>query len=286
MTTELDGLYFPEALRWHEGSLWFSDMFASRVVRWTPGDEAQTVIDRASGCPEMPGGLGWLPAEHDPRGAGALLVVDCLQRRVMALRDGALSVHAELSEHFDYPANDMHVDADGTAWVGSYGFDPDAEPPRPSALVRVAADGTVEATSSRFVFPNGCERDAGGRLVVAETFADRLSVLGEPGDDAIVLCELAPGSGPDGLSVAASGEIFVALAFARGVIAVDPSGRGPQRLAYSPAPIIDGPAAGDLACYDCAVEPGGARIAIAVASADEELAAREPTGRIVMLDLP
>jgi len=284
MTTELDGLYFPEALRWHEGELWFSDMFDSRVVRWSPGKTAETVIDADSGCPTVPGGLGWLTPDHDPMGRGALLVVDCEGRRILALRDGQLSVHADLGDHFAFPANDMHVDSDGTAWVGSYGFDPEGEELVPSALVRVDPTGRMRGTSQRFVFPNGCERDQAGRLVVAETFADCVSLWDESTDSRDVIA-LAPGSGPDGISIAADGVIYVALAFARQLVAVSPIDTT-ARIVYSPPAITVGPGAGPLACYDCAVEPSGRRIAVALASADEELAERVPTGRIVLLDLP
>lgn len=284
MTVELSGLYFPEALRWHEGDLWFSDMFDSRVVRWSPGRRAETIVDRESGCPPVPGGLGWLAAECDPIGGGALLVVDCEGRRILALRDGELTVHAELANRFAFSANDMHVDGDGTAWVGSYGFDPAGDDRRPSALVRVDPTGRVSETSQRFVFPNGCERDGAGRLVVAETFADRLSIW-DPITGERDVIELSAGSGPDGISIAGDGEIYVALAFARALIAVQPSDRT-VRTVYSPPAIEVGPGAGPLACYDCAVEPGGRRIAVALASADEELAERVSTGRVVVFDLP
>ncbi|MCY7412708.1 MAG: SMP-30/gluconolactonase/LRE family protein, partial [Salinibacterium sp.] len=268
---------------------------------------AETVIDRDSGCPEMPGGLGWLPAEVDPSGDGALLVVDCLGKRILAVRNGLIAVQAEFGTHFPFPANDMHVDPDGTAWVGGYGFDPMTGTPEVSPLLRVGRDGSVHSTSAQFVFPNGCERDAAGGLVVAETFADRISVLdtssiepwnSEPEAEPSTLVTFKSGSGPDGLSIAPDGIIYVALAFARQLVAVDRNDAGTRtggasvrqapavRVIYTPEPIASGPAAGPLACYDCAVEPGGRRIAVAVASANEELAERVATGRIVLLDLP
>jgi len=273
----LEGLGFPEALRWHDGALWFSDMFRSRVMRWSldaPGSRVETVIDAAGGGPIMPGGLGWLPD-------GSLLVVDCLERRVLRVAEGsdAVWVHAELAELMTYSANDMHVDPDGTAWVGGYGFDPERDEPRPSPLVRIAPDGTASLTASTFVFPNGCERDANGALLVAETFADRVSSMSH--DNELTLrAELSPGSGPDGLSIAPDGTVYVALAFAAKLVAL------PPRVIYRPEPIADGPGAGPLGVYDCAVHPDGTRIAVAIASADEALAERVDTGRIVMLELP
>lgn len=311
----LDGLGFPEALRWHDGDLWFSDMFRSRVVRWrldAPGSPAETVLDAAAGGPVVPGGLGWLPSEDG--GPSALLVVDCLERRVLRLPldaagrpAGALSVHADLRDVMKHSANDMHVDADGTAWVGGYGFDPENDEPVPSPLVRVHPDGTISTTQPDFVFPNGCERDASGALLVAETFADRVSRVPPRGDQPsaddvspmshdngdTTRVRFADGSGPDGLSVAPDGTVYVALAFAGALARLAPADEGPDAepaIVYRAEPIAAGPGAGPLGVYDCAVlfdpaHPDGHRIAVAMASLDEPLAERVDTGRIVILDL-
>ena len=274
----LDGLGFPEALRWRDGALWFSDMFRSRVVRWVPGSDPETVLDRVGGGPTVPGGLGWLPD-------GDLLVVDCAERRVLRLREGSVTVHAELSGLLSHSANDMHVDPDGTAWVGGYGFDPERDEPVPSPLVRISPDGTLATTASVFVFPNGCERDATGALLVAETFADRLSSM-SPDDAVTPGAQFAPGSGPDGLSIAPDGTIFVALAFAGALARVAPVPDAPAEYVYRAEPLTTGPGAGPLGIYDCAVHPDGRRIAVAMASLDEALAERVDTGRIVLLELP
>lgn len=300
----LDGLGFPEALRWHGGDLWFSDMFRSRVVRWrldAPGSPAETVLDAAAGGPVVPGGLGWLPSEDG--GPSALLIVDCLERRVLRLPldeegrpAGALAVHADLRDVMTHSANDMHVDADGTAWVGGYGFDPENDEPVPSPLVRVHPDGTISTTEPVFVFPNGCERDASGALLVAETFADCVKTYWRH-NDFTLRARLPEGSGPDGLSVAPDGTVYVALAFAGALARLAPADEGPDAeptFVYRAEPIASGPGAGPLGVYDCAVlsgpvladpMPGDShRIAVAMASLDEPLAESVDTGRIVILD--
>jgi sugar lactone lactonase YvrE len=305
--TMLDGLGFPEALRWHDGALWFSDMFRSRVMRWVPGAAAEIVLDAAGGGPTVPGGLGWLA--DGPQGHGSLLIVDCEQRRVLRLpldaaggAAGPVSVYADLAAVMTHSANDMHVDADGTVWVGGYGFDPENDAPVPSPLVRVDADGTVSTTASVFVFPNGCERGVSGALLVAETFADRVSWLSRA-DELTQRRELPAGSGPDGLSIAPDGSVYVALAFAGALARLAapapatadsthaPADRtaapdAPAEIVYRAEPLATGPGAGPLGVYDCAVHPDGRRIAVAMASLDESLAERVDTGRIVILDLP
>ena len=280
----VERLGFPEALRWRDGALWCSDMFRSRVLRWTPGSAVEVVLDRDAGAPAQPGGLGWLPD-------GTLLMVDCLERRVLALAPGVSTprLYADLADHIDRPANDMHVDADGTAWVGSYGFDPGAEAPRDVPLIRVDPDGTVGRSVQSFVFPNGMERDVDGGLVIAETFADRVTTIA-PDGRTVATVELEAGVGPDGLSIGSDGTIYVALAFAGSVVALlprgAPAGDGPvPRVIHRGAPIADGPAAGPVGVYDCAVTPDGRWLAVASASADEDVAMRHDTGRIDLIDI-
>lgn len=276
---QIDGLGFPEALRWHDDALWFSDMFRGRVVRWRPGLEPRVVLDHESGGPAVPGGLGWAPN-------GDLLVVDCGGRRLLrvAIPDPGLqntphiSVHAELSGLMSHSANDLHVDSDGTAWVGGYGFDPSTEDPRGSHLVRVAPDGTAAVCGEALVFPNGCERAGDGSLVVAETFADRVSRIDRDGVRT-TLATFAPGSGPDGLSIASDGTVFVALAFAGTVVALGSTGA--QRAIHRSAPTANGA----TGCYDCAVSPDQRWLAVAAASADEDLAERIDTGTVRLLPL-
>jgi sugar lactone lactonase YvrE len=186
----LEGLGFAESLRWRGEELWFSDMFRGTVIAWNPNVGATVKLSQSDGGPEMPGGLGWTPD-------GDLLVVDCLKRQVLKLDgNGELSVFADLSGLTEHPLNDMHVDPDGTAWVGGYGFDPESDEPVASALYRISPTGEVNPTPASFVFPNGCERQ-NGLLAVAETFADRVSFV----DDDVRLVKTfasESGAGPDG----------------------------------------------------------------------------------------
>jgi len=66
----LDGLFFPEGPRWHEGKLWFSDMQGGRVMTVDLDGKCDNIVD----VPGAPSGLGWLPDER-------LLVVSMIDRR-------------------------------------------------------------------------------------------------------------------------------------------------------------------------------------------------------------
>ena len=108
----LRGLDFGEGPRWHDGRLWFSDFF-QHCVSSVGADGVRTVeleID------DFPSGLGWLPD-------GRLLVVAMESRRVLRVEaDGTVATHADLSGVATGRANDMVVAADGTAYVGNFGF--------------------------------------------------------------------------------------------------------------------------------------------------------------------
>lgn len=156
-------------------------------------------------------------------------------------------------------------------------------------LIRIDPDGTVGRSSQAFTFPNGMERDVHGRLVIAETFADRVTTIA-PDGRTVATVELETGAGPDGLSIGPDGTIFVALAFAGSVVALRPGGAptgdaSAPRVVHRSTSIGEGPAAGPVGVYDCAVTPDGRWLAVASASADEDLAMRHDTGRIDLIDI-
>jgi sugar lactone lactonase YvrE len=91
--------------------------------------------------------------------------------------DGSLAVHADLSGYADWPANDMAVDDQGRAWVGSFGFDiMNGAAPAPAPLLRVDPEGSVAVVSEPLHFPNGVVV-LGETLIVAESFGNRISAF-------------------------------------------------------------------------------------------------------------
>jgi sugar lactone lactonase YvrE len=205
-TVLADGLGFPEGPRWHEGRLWFSD-FHDRCVRALSSDGAlETVLE----LEDSPSGLGWTPA-------GDLLVVSMERRALLRVSDGVVRDHADLTGLTRVRANDLLVDAQGGAWVSSFGFDLfSGASPEPTVLVRVAPDGAVSVAAQDVHFPNGMVLSDDGRLlVVAETYAARLTAFDVAADGSLsgrrVFAEL-PGVAPDGICLDAAGEVWVATA--------------------------------------------------------------------------
>jgi sugar lactone lactonase YvrE len=215
----LTGLSFPEAPRWRDGKLWFSDFYTHRVMTVDLKGHAETVVE----VPQRPSGLGWLPD-------GTLLVVSMLDRQVMRLEGGRLRVYADLSNIASGPCNDMVVDARGRAYVGNFGFDRHGgESERPATLARIDPDGRIVPAVEDVLFPNGTVITPDGKtLILAESLGHRLTAFDIAADGGLgrrrVWAELA-GYFPDGICLDADGAVWVADARGKRVIRVFEGGR-------------------------------------------------------------
>jgi sugar lactone lactonase YvrE len=167
--TVIDGMAFTECPRWHEERLWFSDFYTYRV--YSAAEDGSDLRTEAE-VPGQPSGLGWLPDDQ-------MLIVTMRDRRILR-RDsgGTLLTHADLHAMAPAHLNDMTVDSAGHAFVGNFGFDLMAgAPPATTDLHRVDPDGTVTTVASDLWFPNGSVVTADGRLLVDETFGNRITAF-------------------------------------------------------------------------------------------------------------
>lgn len=254
------GLTHTEDPRWRAGRLWFVDLYNCRVLSVAEdGSQLRTEAE----VPGVPSGLGWLPD-------GRLLVVSMEGQKVLRQeRDGTLVPHADLRPFVKDETdqlNDMVVAGDGTAYVGSYGFDlwggGDIGTAR---IVRVSPDGAVEVSGDPLYFPNGSTIVDGDTLVVAESFGNRISAFDIKPDGSLserrdwaVFAPVPQASriedafpqivvAADGISAAdAEGAIWVADFIRNRAVRVRPGGEIADEVTV----------AGDLNCY--AVALGGA----------------------------
>ncbi len=215
----LDGLTFPEAPRWHEGRLWFSDFYSFRVMTVAPDGRAEVITH----VPQRPSGLGWTPD-------GALLVVSMLDHKLLRLDGSALTEVADLSAFAGGPCNDMVVDAQGRAYVGNFGYDRHAgQTPRTTCLARVDPDGTVMRAADDLMFPNGTVITPDGRtLIVGETFAERLTAFAIAPDGSLGARRVfahVPGMCADGICLDAEGAVWVADPFGKKLLRILADGR-------------------------------------------------------------
>ena len=107
-----DGLTMTEGPRWHNGRLYFSDMFGGRVCATDDSGRVETIAR----FDDKPSGLGFLPN-------GDLLVVQMRSGKIMRVAGGQTSLYADISAFADAEINDMVVDGAGRAFVGLMGFD-------------------------------------------------------------------------------------------------------------------------------------------------------------------
>ncbi len=225
-TVIAEGLCFPESPRWREGRLWFSDQHARRVLSLEGGVPTEVVA-----VPAQPSGLGWTPE-------GNLLIVSMVDRRLLRLEDDGLVEVADLSHVAPWHCNDMLVDDAGRAYIGNFGFDEVADPVTSTVLCLVEQDGTVEVAAEDLVFPNGMAlNDEGRTLVVAETYAQRLSAFDVRPDGRLgarrTLAQFTD-EHPDGVCADAGGAVWTASPTTREVLRVLPDGTVGDRLSTAP----------------------------------------------------
>jgi sugar lactone lactonase YvrE len=195
----VDNLSFPESPHWHQGALWFSDIHAHRVYRLAGAkpEIAAEIGDRASG-------LGFLPE-------GSLLVVSMLDRKLIAVgHDRRQRIYADVSHLSRNFINDMVVDAQGRAYVGSRNGG--APPSKSDSLLLAGPNGTTRILLDDMVSPNGAVITPDGRtLIIAETALGRLNRFAIAPDgtlsDRQIVCELA-GRHIDGICLDAAGGIW------------------------------------------------------------------------------
>lgn len=200
----IDGFVFLEGPRWFEGHLWVSDVMGRTVYRITEDGRRTAMVD----VPHRPSGLGFLPD-------GTPLIVSMEDRQVFRLVGGALELHVDLGDSARGDLNDMVVDRDGRAYVGSLGYDIFAgEAPVPGKIFIVEPDGSWRVAADGLSLPNGAVITADGRhLIVAESFAGKLTLFdrARSGDlsNPRSYADL-PGRIPDGICLDADGNIWVA----------------------------------------------------------------------------
>ena len=275
----VDGLCFPEGLRWHDSRLWFSDFF-ERVV-FSVGEEGH--LQREAVVPGQPSGLGWLPD-------GRLVIVSKVDRKILRREpDGSLVQHADLSDLGGGDCNDMVVDHRGRAYVGELGFDPfewfgnggTFEDAPTAALFRVDNRGVVAEAASRLRVPNGAVLlDDEQLLIVAESFASQLTAF----DVDTRTGELSgrrvwaklPDRTPDGICADYTG---------RGIWVAD--ARHPECVRVEERGAVTETVVTTQKCYSCALggHDGRALFCATAPATDEARASAARTGRIEQVQL-
>jgi sugar lactone lactonase YvrE len=272
-----DDLCFGEGPRWHDGRLWFSD-FYDHAIKAMDGDGNVEVVVQLD-APAQPSGLGWLPN-------GELLIVSMIDRTVLRHDGRELVVHADLSRIAGFHCNDMVVDAQGRAYVGSFGFDLDGEigargfiavlrdHPRAN-IAFVTADGAVSVAADELDFPNGSViTPDGATLIVAETLGQRLTAFSIAADGTLEHRHLfadVTRRAPDGICLDAEGAVWFADAMKNECVRVAEGGAVLQVVTT------------DQPCYACMLGgDDGRSLFMLTASSASSAATSSRTGHVLV----
>lgn len=202
-TVLADGFHFLEGPRWRDGKLWMSDIGAGVVFRLSPDGTRERLVEVEG----SPSGLGFLPD-------GTPIVVSVHGRVMHRIVGNRLEPHADLRNLVSAPINDMVVDRAGRAYVGCMGYNLfEGEAHKPGCLLLVEPDGRARVVAEDLEFPNGAVITAAGRLVVGESFGNRLTsfAIGADGGLSDRHMDIDLGGVPDGICLDTEGGIWVAM---------------------------------------------------------------------------
>ncbi|WP_081314878.1 SMP-30/gluconolactonase/LRE family protein [Rhodococcus pyridinivorans] len=212
------GYSWPECPRWHDGALWFSDMYTATLKRLDSVGNATVVVDASTratdaGVPIVLGGFGWLPD-------GRLIVVSMHEKLLLVQGDAGptdLSVYADLSAFCPAPVNDMVLDTDGRAYITQFGFNFfKREPLAAAPLIVVAPDGSVSTADQvrPLMCANGIAISADGtRVYTAEVLTETIIVIDRAVDGTLsnprefAKCPFRP----DGIGLDEEGGVWAAM---------------------------------------------------------------------------
>jgi sugar lactone lactonase YvrE len=218
----LDGLVFPEALRWHQGALWFVDVFGQRVMTV----DGQGTAEEVAQLDDRLNGLGFLPD-------GIPIVVLMDQQVIKRLNAGQASLHADLTGYGGEFLNDMVVDTGGRAYVSLRRPRQDARADVGDCIVLVEPHGAsrIVATGG-LVKPNGMVITPDGKsLIVACGPTHSLisfDILADGRLTDMALYADTGDHGPDGICLDSEGGIWMGSPSTHSFVRVLRGGHSPR----------------------------------------------------------
>lgn len=201
------GAQSPESPRWHEGAFWYCDYHEKTVNRMVPGQLSEVVL-RTHG--RTPSALGFLSD-------GSVIIASMHERLLYRYRDGNMALHADLAYIDCQWINDMVVDADGRAYVGTRTtkVSPAVHhryPGGPDSIAIVEPDGKAISVVRDICSPNGSSVSPDGRtFTLCEIYARRIIQFDRDSHGRLIRKRVLiqfDRTWPDGLALDAQGAVW------------------------------------------------------------------------------
>ncbi len=213
-------LEFPEGPVWLDGALWFTEITAGYVSRWTPDGRVERTADTGGGPNGATAAVdGSLYVTQNGGMGDGPQATPGIQR---VSTDGTVELVAtEVGGVRLEAPNDLAFGDDGRLWFTDPRGGPDATDlpaGRIFALDPSTGDGELMIELGP-VYPNGIGFLADGTLVWTESFARRVMALVDGRPELII--ELPERHFPDGFCVGADGRLYVASTYAHCVSVID-----------------------------------------------------------------
>lgn len=206
----LEGLGFPESLRWHDGRVWLCNWGSGEVLAVTPEGESEVMANLEPRT--LPFSIDWLPN-------GQLLIVDGPRHRLLReVPDRGLLALCDLEESGARPYNELVADGVGNAYVNG----------GPGEIVLVRPGHRALVVARDLAFPNGMALlDDGRTLVVADSHRCELLAFAVEEDGSLS----GPRTwarldhAPDGICVDSEGAVWAASVPGESCVRVQEGGR-------------------------------------------------------------
>jgi sugar lactone lactonase YvrE len=199
----LGGLGMGESPRWHDGRLWFSNWGTNELVAVDLNGSSE-VMGRGGG------GAGWA-ANWLPDGRTLITGAELIRVEP----DGSRVRHADLNHISPHGWSEITIDGRGNIYVNSINFDfaefndALAGGKAPGKIALVTPDGDGHEVADELAFPNGMVvTPDNGTLIVAESFARRLTAFDISADGSLSNRRLWADVTGDGICIDAEGAVW------------------------------------------------------------------------------
>jgi gluconolactonase len=211
-----------------DGRVVFVETYRSRLTAWDPATGRSERFAGTAGGPNATclGADGCLYVTQNGGVVGPWRAEEMRPPSIQRVApDGTVEIVAtEVDGHRFQAPNDLAFGPDGRLYFTDPGnYDATARPDR-GYICALEPDGTGEVLAElEPVYPNGIVVEAGGTVVWVESYTR--AVKRRHGDGSVEeLCTLDEGHIPDGLAVAANGDLYVTSVTSGGIDIVAPDG--------------------------------------------------------------